>query len=63
MAISFKFTSWNSATFDTIPLDNSSFMTVTELKEAIIKKKKLDKQTGLVITNAQSGEGIFKKLK
>jgi len=56
MAISFKFTSWNSATFDTIPLDNSSFMTVTELKEAIIKKKKLDKQTGLVITNAQSGE-------
>lgn len=58
MAIYFKFNSWNNSQFDTIPLDiTTSFMNVGELKQAIIQKKKIDKNNGLVLTNAQTNEG------
>jgi hypothetical protein len=58
MAVYFKFNSWNTANFDTISLD-SPFISVGELKQAIFKKKKLEKNTGLVLTNAQTNEGWF----
>jgi hypothetical protein len=59
MAIYFKFTSWNQATYDTVQLDGSSVVSVSELKSLILKKKKMDKNTMMVITNSQTGEGNF----
>jgi len=59
MAVYFKFNSWNQKNFDTIPLDGALFISVAELKQQIIKKKKLEKGVGLVLTNAQSNEGFF----
>ncbi len=60
MAVYFKFNSWNQANFDTIQLDPASpFISVGELKQAIGKKKKIDKNNGLVITNAQTNEGSY----
>lgn len=53
----FKFNSWNQSHFDTISLDLSPMISVGELKQLISKKKKLEKNTGLVLTNAQTGEG------
>lgn len=59
MAVYFKFTSWNEKNFDTIQLDASSpFVSLGELKQSIIKKKKLDKNIGMAVTNAQTNEGI-----
>jgi hypothetical protein len=58
MAIYFKFNSWNETNYDTIPLDTSSVViTVGELKQLISKKKKIDRNTGLVLVNPQSKEG------
>jgi len=55
MAVYFKFKS--QATFDTLPLDTGSqYISVGELKQAIIKKKKIDKNNGLVLNNAQTNE-------
>lgn len=60
MAVYFKFGSWSQSNFDTIPLDSSNaFISVGELKQSIMKKKKLDKNTGLVLTNAQTNEGLI----
>lgn len=60
MAVYFKFTSWSGSNFDTIPLEGGApLISVGELKQAIIKKKKLDKNSGLVIVNNQTGEGSF----
>jgi hypothetical protein len=58
MAVYFKFNSWNQKNFDTIVLDGAPFISVAELKQQIIKKKKLEKGVGLVLTNAQSHEGL-----
>lgn len=58
MAVYFKFSSWNQKVFDTIPLDSGApFISVGELKQQIIRKKKLNANTGLVVTNAQTNEG------
>ncbi len=60
MAVYFKFGSLSHSNFDTIPLDSSNgFISVGELKQSIMKKKKLDKNTGLVLTNAQTNEGLI----
>jgi hypothetical protein len=61
MAVYFKFSSWGAkANFDTVVLDSASpYLSVGELKQAIIKKKKIEKNNTLVVTNAQTGEGWY----
>eukprot|EP01119_Soliformovum_irregulare_P020880 TRINITY_DN6831_c0_g1_i2.p1 TRINITY_DN6831_c0_g1~~TRINITY_DN6831_c0_g1_i2.p1 ORF type:complete len:372 (+),score=45.98 TRINITY_DN6831_c0_g1_i2:45-1160(+) len=57
MSIYFKFGSWNRANYETIPLDSSPFISVADLKNAIITKKKLSqKSSELLVTNAQTDE-------
>ena len=60
MAVYFKFSSWSKENYDTVVLDTTSpFISVGELKQAIIKKKKIDKSNQLLLTNAQTNEGWF----
>ena len=59
MAVYFKFNSWSKDNYDTVLLDGMSpFISVGELKQSICKKKKIEKNNNLILTNAQTNEGI-----
>lgn len=62
MAVHFKFKSFKD--FDTISFDGS-FISLGELKRSIIAKKKLGKSNDfdLIITNAQTNEGMLLYMK
>jgi len=59
MAVYFKLSSWGpKANYDTVVFESSahSVISVGDLKAAIMKKKKIEKNSGLIITDAQTQE-------